>query len=142
MYAKNIPLADLQLAARDFGFDINTDQRDDRIMFTLKLKKGSQNRMKLSPNPTEYTTWFTTGKVAEWKWRKTGSVCFHGHYEFMQEVLDRNPAGIIESNWYGRIRYTAENFVDRANELGDMQMGREGNIYRGIQVRQCCNCER
>jgi hypothetical protein len=140
MYAKNIPLADLQQVAGELEFDLNAENRGNQIKFNLRPKQGATKFRKMNPQPTDYGDFFAGRKIT-WKWRKGNSICFHGHYEFINRVLQRNPQGVIKSSYYGAINYTVETFEKRAHELGNSRMGRDGNIYHVFKMRDMCYCE-
>lgn len=144
MYAKNIPLDEFRLVADIVGLDVEFERKSNNIIrFTLKLGEDKDLYRKLSPNPGDIS-WTSDYKVAvgrNWKWRKGNGVCFHGHWQFIKKILDRNPEGIIDSYRLGEISYTVATFEEKARELGDSRMGAPGNIYHEFHIRDLCNCE-
>ena len=146
MYAYNVPEHVLGQIARELGFELDSDTQSDRkrVRFTLKIKEGDKYR-KLSPNmfPGESLLVYFGGTAPfdMWKWRRTSSVCFHGHYAFFERLFKRTPAAIVTTSRYGPVRYEASTFDDIAQELGDRALGTGSNIYSGMRVRDCCNCE-
>ena len=145
MYAYNVPEHVLGQIAQELGFELDSDTQNDRkrVRFTLKLKEGDKYR-KLSPNmfPGEsLLVYFGDAAPPKWKWRRTSSVCFHGHYAFFERLFERTPAAIVTTSRYGPIRYEGPNWHEVADALGNQRMGRGGNIYHSLEIRDCCNCE-
>lgn len=149
MYAKNIPLDEFRLVAELVGINVEYQRKSTNVIrFTLKVNSDNPDLYrKLSPQPQQIvwskdpTTRMLQAQTDNWKWRKGNGICFHGHYRFIEELLKRNPEGIIDSYRLGKVSYTVATFEERAAELGDSPVGPEGNIYHGFQIRDLCNCE-
>ena len=144
MYAYNVPEHVLGQIAQELGFELDSDTQYDRkrVRFTLKLKEGDKYR-KLSPNAISIEWFNNHAESTGWKWRRTSSVCFHGHYAFFEKLFELAPAAIVTSNLLGKVRYEGCDNAWRtvADELGRKRLGKEGNIYHSLQIRDCCNCE-
>lgn len=141
MYAYNVSRDDLLAAARTVNLAISADNEPDRkrVRFSLSLADLSDNRRKLSPNP------LANGGC---QWRKGssrkggGAACFHAHWQFFVALFAQNPDAIVTSSRIGNVRYTADNFEDTANELGDLALNSyPDSPYNSFRNRDCCNCE-
>jgi len=140
MRAKNVSADYLKGLAERLGLQVNIGtQRGSFINFTLRLDSDETYRS-FSPNPVEII-WTMPPAAAGWKWRKTNAVCFHGHYHFLELLFEDHPNAVVESGRYGHVKYTAEDFVEKAQEYGERRLGNTNNIYYGIRRRDCCWCE-
>lgn len=142
MYAKNIPLEEFRLVAELVGINVDYERKSNNIIrFTLKINKEFPDLYrKLSPQPQDISWADEYPKPSSWKWRKANGVCFHGHWAFINLLLQRNSEhAVIDS--LSRIRYTVATFEEKAREFGDSRMGQPGNIYHEFKIRDLCNCE-
>lgn len=134
MYAKDVTSRDLMDAAERAGVLVTYDDLGNRIRFTLKLDRSTMKFQKLSPFLSH------AADSVGWRMRKTGSVCFHGHYRFLYELFGINADAVVESSLYGKVRYTADDFEEKAAEYGMQSLGRPGNVYENWQIRETCDC--
>lgn len=154
MYAYNVSRDTLLAVARACEFDINADTDGNRVKFTLRLPREGFSEshpqsplrftsLKPSPKEIEWVAGkpFIADGIEAWKWRKSRAVCFHGHYEFLEELFKWAPEARVISSYYGKVEYTRETFEEAANAYGDTRMGTGSNIYRVFRLRDCCNCE-
>lgn len=140
MRAKNVPAEYLKGLAERLGIVANIGtQKGSFINFTLRLD-AEKKYQSYSPNPMEIM-WSNPPQGIGWKWRKTNAVCFHGHFDFIELLFEDYPDAVIESGRYGHVKYTAEDFVEKAGEYGNRRLGNERNIYWPIKRRDCCWCE-
>lgn len=137
MYAKGCNVYDLAEAAARAGVKVDYEDLNNRIRFTLKLAEDKKFQ-KLRPSATMSSVKYM--QVDEWKMRKTGNVCFHGHYRFLYELFNINPNAVVDSSLYGKVRYTADDFEEKAREYGMQPLGPHGNIYHVWQLRETCDC--
>jgi hypothetical protein len=142
MYAYGVSFNQLSEIAAEIGVGIQGDTDGNRVRFTLKPSADQPLKFrKFNPNP-EMVEWTENGAYGHgWTWRKANAVCFHGHWDFIEAVLESYPEAEISSSRYGKVRYNAENFIQLATEYGNQRMGKPGNIYHGFQIRDCCRCE-
>jgi hypothetical protein len=141
-YATNDVSAIMHKVARDIGLVVRTEWEPNRsrVKFTLRLGDDRKRFAKRSPNPVNLVFNASGVSADEWTWRRTGTVCFHGHYAFIAELLRYPAVRKIESGRLGRIVYTAETFPELAAELGSKPLGDPGNIYHRFTVRDTCEC--
>ncbi len=140
MYARNTTISELTACANAVGLGISADDEGNRIRFTLKL--GADRKFeKYNPHPMEIHWFGFEPTVAGWKWRRSGHVCFHGHYEFLAELFRRNPRAVVDASRLGKVRYTADNFYYEAANLGNTPAGTGNNIYSAFKQRDFCWCE-
>jgi hypothetical protein len=133
MYARNVTEAQLTQAAAITGLNIEVrqDSNRNRLTFNLKLNPNLPERFRsLKPNPLND------------KWRRGSTPCYHGVWWFLNYLFEIEPNASVESNWYGRVVYTKDDWLDLAEEIGNMRLGLPGNIYYPYMVRDKCNCER
>jgi hypothetical protein len=124
LYIYEVTPRDLEDAAEQVGVKVDYDWDSDRSRFKVRLTRDGDNYVKRNP---------ISGHKA--------GVCFHGHYDFM-EVLFLIGIPIIETSWYGKIKYRDyDDFLVKAKELGDRPLGPPENIYHQFRVRDQCNCE-
>jgi hypothetical protein len=143
MYAYNVTLEALQKSADRAGVKLEATEEPNRkrVRFTLKLAPDKKFQ-KVNFTPIWGSQRFTNfGMRFDWKTRRTVSVCFHGHYVFILDVLQNNPEALIESSRFGKVKYNQDNFLTLAEEYGDKPLGPEGNIYHGFRMRDTCECE-
>jgi len=139
MYARNVSVSELQEIAALVPCEISADTAGNRVRFTLRPM--GDNFRKWNPSPMDLEWCAGSAIVSDWKFRRANAVCFHGHYKFLEMLFDRNPAAIVDSSRYGKVRYTADNFKSAADDYGDTPLGTGTNIYAGFKLRDCCYCE-
>lgn len=125
MYISEVTPRDLEDVAEQVGVKVDYDWNSDRSRFKVRLRPTGGKYAKINP---------ISG-------RKSSGVCFHGHYDFM-EVLYLIAVPVIETSWYGHIKYESQDdFLTKAEEFGNRPLGPEGNIYHEYRIRDQCNCE-
>ena len=72
--------------------------------------------------------------------RNTNSVCFHGHFDFMYEVFDRNPDARIRTGLRGNINYHGrEQFFEKVPAVARIPLG--APIMGGFpSMIESCDC--
>lgn len=139
MYAKNTTVSELQEIGRNVGVEVNASNDGNRIRFTLR--PIGENFRKRNPIPVGLD--FSNGvQASSWKWRKTPSVCYHGHYVFLAALFRQNPLATVTSSRFGKVSYTAETFEEKAIDYGNTPAGPKGNIYHEFRLKDFCDCER
>lgn len=135
MYAYNVPIDTLTKIADRLGLYIDADIEQapatmgKRVRFTLRWDSTAY--------PDDPTRYRHTSPSWHGKNRKTNKACFHAHYDFLWEVFEAEPKTVLESSYYGRVRYTAENFKKKAQEYGLTQVGPQ--IFP-VSLMNCCEC--
>lgn len=152
MYAYNVTERDLNRAAETAGVRVTKCEHDasrDRLIFRLGRNLNTPERFRsLSPqfviHDTPESVLQTTHHTHHGgtKWRRTANLCYHGVWWFLLYLYEQAPEAVIETNWYGHIKYTKDTWMEVAAELGKRPLGPVGNIYHHLSVKDKCNCER
>jgi hypothetical protein len=142
MYATGVTYNQLREIAEDLGIGIDGEQDGNRARFTLKVNREQPLKFrKFNPRPAHIQWDGGSAYGSCWTWYKANAICFHGHWDFIEAVLETYPNAKISSSRFGKVNYTAESFVETATAYGDTPLGPEGNIYHDFQMRDCCQCE-
>lgn len=135
MRAYNVTKDDLEQIADELnigivfgdGYKAITDKGRSYFTFNLKYKP-------FPDDPTKYRK-VSKGWSGE---RRTGAVCFHGHFDFIYLVFRRYPNARIRSSRYGEMDYTSmESFQEQAVELAHTNIGAP---ICPISMIESCDC--
>lgn len=129
LYSRTLSITDLYAIANDLGIRLECDAdffgpRSRRLNLRLFAEVGSDQFRKI--NVARY---LKSGR------RRTGAVCWHGHYAFMRAVfmLDANAKfRTAIDTWDGR-----QDFFKRAAESGRKNVG---SIMEPLAYANACDC--
>lgn len=127
MRVKGIEASGLRYIAESCGLGIEVGEKRGRYtLCRLKLGPARTYRATSARKPEQYT----------------GSVCYHGHYDFMRLCFEFEPEAVIVT---GLARYEGKrDFETKAPEVGEGRPGMTLPTYEvgvhGPAIAQCCHC--